>query len=148
MATSHATTPEEYLDELPADRREVVARVRDVIRRNLPRGYTESMSWGMLCYSIPLEKYPNTYNGQPLGYACLVAQKNYYSLYLTSVYQDPKQVAWLQEQFKQAGKKLDIGTSCVRFKSLDDLPLDVIGTVIASTPPEAFIAQYEASRKK
>jgi hypothetical protein len=147
MASSRATTPEEYLSELPADRRTVLAKVRDVIKRNLPRGYRESMNWGMLCYNIPLEDYPDTYNGQPLGYVCLAAQKNYFSLYLTALYQDRKQEAWLKEEFRKAGKKLDMGKSCVRFKSLDDLPLDVIGKAVASTPPDAFIAQYEAIRK-
>ncbi len=148
MATSRAATPEQYLAELPPERRAVVAKVRETITRNLPRGYRESMSFGMLCYNVPLEDYPHTYNGQPLGYVCLAAQKHHYSLYLTAVYQDGAQGARLAEQFRKAGKKLDMGKSCLRFKSLDDLPLDVIGDVVASTPLDAFIAQYEASRKQ
>ena len=147
MARSNATTVEEYLNELPEDRRAVVSTVRDMVLRNLPDGYRESLNWGMICYEIPLERYPKTYNGQPLAYAALAAQKNYYALYLNCVYQDSEQEARLRDEFKKAGKKLDMGKSCLRFKKLDDLPLDVVGKVLAKTPPEEFIAQYEASRQ-
>lgn len=146
MASSKAATVAEYLEELPEERRRVVSAVRDVILKNLPEGYEESMNWGMISYEIPLEQYPDTYNGQPLGVAALAAQKNNYSLYLLSVYQDSEQGEWLKEEFRKAGKKLDMGKSCVRFKKLDDLPLDVVGKVIAGTPPDAFIALYEQSR--
>lgn len=146
MATSRAATVEEYLAELPEDRRAVVSAVRDVVNRNLPAGYRESMAFGMIGWGIPLERYPNTYNGQPLGYAALAAQKNYFSLYLNSVYQQGPGEHRLRDEFEQAGKKLDMGKSCVRFRTLDDLPLDVIGRVIAATPPEALIATYEANR--
>ena len=142
---SAATSVDGYLAELPEDRREVVSAVRDLIRRNLPKGYQETYAWGMLTYSIPLERYPNTYNKQPLGYVALAAQKNYYALYLFT-YMDPKQQEKLAAAFEKAGKKMDMGKSCLRFKKLDDLPLDAIGKVIASTPPEKFIATYEAAR--
>jgi hypothetical protein len=145
---SSAATVDEYLAELPADRREVVSRVRDEVLRNLPEGYRESVEWGMICYTIPLERYPDTYNKQPLSYAALAAQKNYYALYLTSPYVDEGQGRWLEDEFRKAGKKLDMGKSCLRFKKLDDLPLDVIGRAIASIPPDAFIARYEANRRK
>ena len=147
MASSSAATPEEYLQELPPERREVVSAVRDVVLRNLPEGYRESMSFGMICWEIPLERYPVTYNKQPLGYAALAAQKHYYALYL-SVYQDPQQETAFREEFARAGKKLDMGKSCVRFRKLDDLPLDVIGRTIAATPPEELIRRYEASRQR
>jgi hypothetical protein len=146
MATSKAATVDEYLAELPDDRREVVAAVRDVVRRNLPEGYQESMAFGMIGYGIPLERYPNTYNGQPLSYVALAAQKSYYALYLMGAYQDSAQEKALREAFRAAGKKLDMGKSCVRFRTLDDLPLEAIGRIIASTPPEAHIAHYEAAR--
>ena len=148
MAKSSASTVEEYLAELPEDRRAVVAAVRDVVVKNLPRGYRETINWGMISYEIPLERYPNTYNKQPLSYAALAAQKNHYALYLTSVYQDEEGDGWLRREFEKRGKKLDMGKSCVRFKKLDDLPLDVIGQAIAATPPETFIASYEAAREK
>jgi hypothetical protein len=102
----------------------------------------------MISYELPLERYPNTYNKQPLGYAALGAQKNSYTLYLTCVYQNAKQRKWLEREFQKAGKKLDMGKSCLHFKRLEDLPLDVIAQAIASTPPDQYIEQYEASRKK
>lgn len=146
MASSAAKTVDEYLDSLPAARRTVVSAVRDVVRRNLPRGFTETMGYGMIAYNVPLERYPETYNGQPLCYAALAAQKNHYSLYLTCAYEGASGSDWLKNEFVRAGKKLDMGKSCVRFKSLDDLPLPAIGELIARTTPERFIAQYEASR--
>ncbi|HVR95476.1 MAG TPA: DUF1801 domain-containing protein [Thermoanaerobaculia bacterium] len=148
MASSKAATVQEYLDELPEDRRAVVSAVRDVVLRNLPAGYREVMNWGVITYEIPFERYPDTYNGQPLAYAALAAQKNYYALYLTCVYQDTGSAAWIAEEFRKAGKKLDMGKSCLRFKKLDDLPLDVVGQVIASTSPDQYIRQHEASRRK
>jgi hypothetical protein len=147
VARSSAATVEQYLDELPADRRAVIAAVRDVIVKNLPAGYEEGMNWGAITYEVPLSRYPKTYNGQPLPYASLAAQKNYYALYLMGVYgEDGAPARLLKEGFAKAGKKLDMGKSCVRFKKLEDLPLDVIGRVVASTPPDAFIAQYERAR--
>jgi hypothetical protein len=101
----------------------------------------------MICYEVPLERYPTTYNQQPLMYAALAAQKNYYSLYLNSVYQDPDGEARLREEFAQAGKKLNMGKSCLRFKKTEDLPLEVIGRVIAGTSVEEFIAGYRRSRQ-
>ena len=88
MAKSNAATVQEYLDELPEDRRAVVAAVRDVVLRHLPKGYGENMNWGMISYEIPLERYPDTYNGQPLSYMALAAQKNHYALYLMCFYGD------------------------------------------------------------
>jgi uncharacterized protein YdhG (YjbR/CyaY superfamily) len=148
MATSKAATVEEYLTELPPERREIVAKVRDVVRRNLPKGYVETMNWGMISYELPLDRYPNTYNRQPLVYAALAAQKNYNALYLMSTHLDTAERKKFADAFKRAGKKLDMGKSCVRFKTLDDLPLDAVARVIASTPPEKFIAQHEAGRAK
>jgi len=146
MVSSRAATVDEYLDELPADRRAVVSTVRDVVNRNLPTGYRESMGWGMIVWGIPLEHYPKTYNQEPLGYVALAAQKNYFSLYLFSVYQEGPEDHRLRDEFSRAGKKLDMGKSCVRFRTLDDLPLDVIGRVVAATPPDALIARYETNR--
>ena len=143
MVKSDAKTVEEYLELLPEERRNVVSTIRALVLNNLPTGYQESINWGTITYSIPLEQYPSTYNGQPLTYLALAAQKNYYSLYLMSVYGDPQQEDWLKERFKQAGKKLDMGKSCLRFHKIEDLPMDVIAKVIARTTPEAFIARYE-----
>jgi len=144
MVSSAATTVADYLKSLPKERSAVVSAVRSVIRKHLPTGYVESMNWGMICYEIPLKRYPETYNGQPLALAALAAQKNNYALYLMCVYQDAALLRKLKESFRKAGKKLDMGKSCIRFKSLDGLPLDVIGEFIARVPPDDFIARYEA----
>ncbi|MBL9014168.1 MAG: DUF1801 domain-containing protein [Myxococcales bacterium] len=143
MVSSKATTPAAYLAGLPADKRAVIAAVRDVVNANLPDGYVEGIQYGMLGWYVPLERYPDTYNGQPIGIAALAAQKSYHALYLMSVYGDPATEAWFKRAFAKAGKKLDMGKSCVRFKQLDDLPLDVIGEAIARLPVEKLIAQHD-----
>ena len=143
---SKASTVGEYLAGLPADRRPVVSAVRELVRRNVPPGYDESVAWVMICWSVPLSRYPNTYNGQPLGYVALAAQKNHYALYHTCAYQDAEESRWLADAFRRAGKKMDMGKSCLRFKSLDDLPLDAIGEFVSRTPVDAFIRQYEEAR--
>ena len=148
MVQSKATTVKEYLDELPADRRREIAKVRSVVRRNLPKGYREMMGWGSICYAIPLERYPDTYNKRPLGCAAIAAQKNFNTLYLMGAYADPKQRKRLEDAFKKSGKKMDMGKSCLHFRKADDLPLDAIGGIIASTPPEKMIALYEAGRPR
>jgi hypothetical protein len=148
MSKSKASTVEEYLEELPAERRAVVSGVREVILRHLPEGYREAMNWGMISYEIPRERYPETYNGQPLGYAALAAKKNGYSLHLMCIYQDSEQERLLREGFAGAGLKLDMGKSCVRFRKLEDLPLEVIGRAVASTSPAQLIALHEAARRR
>jgi hypothetical protein len=140
------STPQAYLDDLPAERRQELAAVRDVVLRHLPDGYEETMNWGMISYELPLARYPATYNKQPLMLAALAAQKNHLALYLNCVYQAPDRAEALKERFAAAGKRLDMGKSCLRFKTADSLALDAIGDVIAGTPPERFIAEYEASR--
>jgi hypothetical protein len=148
MVKSNASTVQEYLDELPPERREVVSKVRQIVLDNLPAGYVENMGYGMISYEIPLEDYPNTYNDKPLTYLSLAAQKNHYALYLMGVYQDSQQEAMIEEVYRQAGMKLDMGKSCLRFQNLEGLHEKVVAEVIASTPPESFIARYEASRKR
>jgi hypothetical protein len=148
MAKSNAATVEAYLQELPAERRAVVGQVRQVILENLPAGYQETMNWGMISYEVPLVRYPKTYNKKPLSYVALAAQKNNYSLYLMAAYSGSMQEGWLQEQFDRAGKKLDMGKSCLHFRKLDDLPMDVIAQAIGMVSVDDFIAQYEKSRQK
>jgi hypothetical protein len=148
MVQSRAKTVEGYLEELPPGRREVVAAARRFVLEHMPRGYVEGMGYGMIGWTIPLERYPTTYNGQPLCYAGLASQKNYVSLYLMSVYQSSEEEKWLRAEFRRAGKKLDMGKSCVRFRKLEDLELPALGRILAGTPPDDFIAMYEAARKK
>ena len=145
---SRATTVAVYLDELPPERRAVVAAVRDLVLRHLPVGYQETMAFGMIGYGIPLADYPNTYNKQPLAYVGLAAQKRHYALYLMNVHQNGDDETRLREAFARAGKTLDMGESCLRFTSLEDLELDAVAQVVASTPPAAFIARYETLRAK
>ena len=146
MATSNATTPDEMIAALPPDRRDAIAKVRDVVRANLPPGYEEGMLFGMIGWYVPLERFPNTYNKQPLGLAALANQKNHMSLYLNTVYGNPETERWFRERFAASGKKLDMGKSCVRFRKLEDLPLDVIAETIARTPVDKYIEGYEAVR--
>jgi hypothetical protein len=148
MPRSVATTVEEYLAELPEERREVIASVRAIIKKNLPHGYEETMRWGMISYEVPLTRFANTYNKQPLSYAALAAQKNYYAVYLNCISACSEREARLRAEFEKAGKKLDIGKACIRFKRLEDLALGAIGKAIAEVPVDKFIASYEASRKK
>lgn len=148
MARSSASTPEEYLAELSPDRREVVAAVRDVILENLPEGYQEAMNWGMIAYEVPLERFPDTYNGQPLMYMALAAQKNHFAVYTMGVYMTPGGENQLRTEFEEAGKKLEMGKSCIRFRKLDQLPLEVIGRIAGCMEVEAFIEGFERSRKK
>ena len=148
MARSGAETVGDYLAELPEDRRLALATLRQVILDYLPDGYEEIMQFGMIGYVIPLERYPITYNGQPLSYAALASQKNYMSLYLMNVYSDPETENWFVEQYRASGKKLDMGKSCVRFKKLEDLPIGLVGKAIARTSVPEFIERYEASRRR
>ena len=143
---SEATTVDEYLAELPDDRRVAIETVRDVIIENLPVGYVEEMNWGMISYSVPLETYPDTYNGQPLLYAALASQKNHMAVYLTGVYADEDRRDDFLSRYRATGKRLDMGKSCVRFRRIDDLPVELIGDTIAAVDVNAFIEVYEASR--
>lgn len=148
MPRSVAASIEAYLAELPPARREVVARMRELILENLPQGYVESLAWGMLCYGIPLARYPHTYNGQPLGYVALAAQKDKYSLYLMGAYMDPARDKALRETFVKQGLKLDMGKSCLRFKSLAELPLPALARMIAGMSVDEYIELYERVRAR
>ncbi len=136
---SDAASVKEYLQELPDERRRAIEKVRKTIRASLPAGYEEVMNWGMITYQVPLGTYPDTYNGQPVMYAGLASQKNHMAVYLSAVYQDPRALETFQDSYQATGKKLDMGKSCVRFKTLDDLPLDLIGETIASVNADEFV---------
>lgn len=145
--TKGAATPSEYLGALPADQRDVLSKLRRLIRKHLPKGYEEAINWGAITYQVPLKRLPDTYNKQPLCYAAIAAQKNYCSLYLMTAYGDPATKKALEEGFARAGKRLDMGKACVRFRALDDLPLETIARIIASTPADAYVETYQQSRK-
>ena len=143
---SNAQTVEEYLSALPEERRETIEAVRRTILKHLPEGYEEVMNWGMITYQVPLEVYPDTYNGKPLMYAALASQKNHMSVYLTGIYIDPEGQAAFEEAYRATGKRYDVGKSCVRFKKLDDLPLELIGESIALLDAGAFVSRAKQAQ--
>ena len=144
---SKAKTVDAYLDGLPDDRREAISAIRKVILKYLPRGYEEGMQWGMPSYFVPHSAYPAGYHcqpDQPLPFVGLASQKNHMAFYGFGLYIDEEQARWFADEWKKAGKKLDMGKSCVRFKKLDDVALDVIGRAIKRLPVKQYIAQYES----
>ncbi|MDJ0924316.1 MAG: DUF1801 domain-containing protein [Acidimicrobiia bacterium] len=143
---SKATTVQQYLSELTDDRLEAIEAVREVILDNLPEGFEEVMNWGMITYQVPLERYPDTYNKKPLAMASLASQKNHMAVYLTGVYADAASRSRFQDAYKATGKRMDMGQSCVRFRKLDDLPLELIGEAIAEYTVDEFIELSERLR--
>ena len=144
MVSSKASTVAQYLAELPPARRAVVSTVRDFVNAHQPPGFVEGMAFGMIGWAVPLSRYPDTYNKQPLGNVGLAAQKNAYSLYLMGCYMDSAEDRALRAAYAKAGRKLDMGKSCLRFKALDGLLLEDIGRIIAGLPVDAYIARYES----
>ena len=144
---SKANSVEQYLNELPDDRKESLSKVRETIIENLPTGYDEVMNWGMITYEVPLEIFPDTYNGKPLMYAALASQKNHMSVYLMGCYMSPDIRKKFENAYKQSGKKFDAGKSCIRFKKVEDLPLELIGKTIGLMSVEQFIENYLRTRK-
>lgn len=148
MVSSKAATVADYLAELDPDRRAEIERVRALVNDAIAPGYDERMAWGMICWDVPLAVSGPTYNGQPLAYVALAAQKNSNSLYLNCAYSSAERTERLKSAAAAAGKKLDMGKSCLRFKRADDLPLDAISEEIASATPQQFVAIAEAARAR
>ena len=152
---SKATTVREYMASLPPERRAALEAVREVILRNLDKDYEEGMAYGMISYSVPHRVYPAGYHCDPrlgLPFAALASQKNYMSVYLMGLYcgcidgvSDTGLVRWFHEAWAATGKKLDT-KSCIRFRKVEDLPLDVLGEAIRRVPAHVYIDQYEKSR--
>ena len=140
---SKAVTVKQYLNELPNDRKKAISIVRQTILENLPYGYDEVINWGMITYEVPLETYPNTYNGKPLMYAALASQKNHMAVYLMGCYMVPEIRNEFEKAYNKSGKRFDAGKSCIRFKKIDDLPLDLLGKTIASMDVNEFIELVE-----
>ncbi len=147
MVSSSAQSVEQYLAELPEARAEVVSAVRKLLLENLPSGLEETMNWGMISYEVPLSVVPNTYNKQPLMFAALAAQKHHYSIYLSSIYAIEEVRAKFEADYLASGKRYDVGKGCIRFRKLDDLPMDVVAKAVASVSMQEFIAAYEGLRK-
>ncbi len=146
MARSEAATVDAYIEDLPPQRRAVAIALRELIVAHLPAGCVEAMRWGMPSYEVPLARYPDTYNGQPLSVVAFAAQKNAWSLYLGVLPLEADKDATLRAAFAAIGRKPDIGKACVRFKTLDQLPLVAIAEMIAGTSVDAFIAAHERGR--
>ena len=146
MQAKRAKTVAEYIASLPEDRRGAIKAVRTVVKKNLPAGYKEGMDYGFIGWTVPLSVYPDTYNGQPLCYAALANQKNHMALYLMAAYAEGPIKQRLVKGFRAAGKKLDMGKSCIRFKTIDALPLDVIGEAVSRVSVDDYVATYHRSR--
>ena len=142
-----ATTPEQYLAALPAERRELFERIRQTILDNLPPGFEETVAFGMLGYVVPLADFPDTYNGQALQSVALANQKQYVSLYLMGVYGDPAEHDWFVGAWKDTDRKLDMGKSCVRFRKVEDVAFDVLAEAVARVTPQQLIAVHEAAHR-
>ena len=142
---STANTVDEYLASLPEERRHALSQLRSMIAQHLPDGYEEGMQYGMVSYYIPLGVYPNTYNSQALSYVAFASQKNYMSLYLMSMYGEKE--SWFRQEYEKTDKKLDMGKSCLRFKTIDDLDFALIAEVIGMLQPDEYVALYEKSRR-
>jgi hypothetical protein len=138
-----------YLASLPPERRQAISTLRSLIKKHLPKGYVETTQYGMICYVVPLTTYPDGYLGKPdvpLPYICLASHKNHLAVYLMSVYGDAKLSQWFTTAWKKTGKKLDMGKSCLRFKAVDDLALDVLGEAIGRVSVKDYVTLYASKR--
>jgi len=150
VAASYGSV-KEYLDSLPEDRRKALAKVRAAVNKGLPKGYKEGIQYGMIGWAVPHKLYPAGYHcdpKQPLPFASLASQKNHMALYLMCIYGDEKHRKWFEAAWKKSGKKLDMGKGCVRFRKLEDVPLEVVTEAVSRVPVEEFVAFYEASLPK
>lgn len=148
MAKPPAPTVGDYLAGLPEDRRGPIEAVRATILETLPSGFEEGILYGMLAYYVPLSVHPDTYNGQPLLLAALASQKNHMAVYLSAIYAMPELRSWFEAEYRATGKRFDVGKSCVRFRSLDDLPLDLVGEAIAKLDLQTYVSTFETARNE
>ncbi len=150
--TSGAKTPKEYVDSLPGERKKVISKMRTIIRKNLPKGFKEEMSYGMIGYVVPHSKYPAGYHCDPklpLPFMNIASQKNFVALYHSGIYADKKILDWFVKQYpKHTKSKLDMGKSCIRFKKLDDVPYELIGELCTKITVDNWIATYEKNVKR
>lgn len=149
---SKATTPEQYLSELPEDRKEAMLKLRNAIKENLPQGFEEVISYGMLGYVVPHSIYPSGYHCNPklpLPFINLASQKNFIALYHMGIYANKNLESWFVSEYpKHVKTKLDMGKSCIRFKKMDDIPFDFIGELAAKVSVEDWISNYEKAYRK
>lgn len=146
---SDALTPKAYIDGLPAERQKVVRKIRSILRKSLPKGFKETMSYGMLGYVVPLSLYPDGYHCRadtPLPFISVASQKQYVALYHMGIYASPKLLSWFKKEYtKRTVHKFDMGKSCIRFKKLDDIPYDLIEELAGKITVREWIDLYESS---
>ncbi|MBC7901831.1 MAG: DUF1801 domain-containing protein [Gemmatimonadaceae bacterium] len=148
---SKAVSPKEYIERLPEDRKKVISDLRDTINKNLPKGFKEQMSYGMIGWVVPHTLYPAGYHvtpTDPLPFICVASQKNHIAVYHSAVYADPKLNEWFTSEYaKQVKTKLDMGKSCIRFKNPQHVPVDLIGKLASKITPQQWITMYENGRQ-
>lgn len=148
---SKAATPDQYIAELPEERKEAMQRLRDLALEKMPKGYKETMGYGMLCYVVPKETYPDGYHvdpSLPLGLMSIASQKNFIAVYHMGMYGDPKLLEWFVSEFpKHCKNKLDMGKSCIRFKNIKNIPFDLLGELFSKVTVDQFIEMYESHLK-
>ena len=149
---SKASTPDQYIAELPEDRKEVMQKLRDTVKKNLPKGFEETMQYGMLGYVVPHSIYPDGYHCNPkdaLPFMALASQKNHISFYHMGIYSDPDLMKWFTEEYpKHATGKLDMGKSCIRFKNPKKIPFELLGELTTKVSVAEWIAKYESILKR
>ena len=149
---SLAKTPEEYINELPPDRKEAIQKLREVILKNLPEGFSEVMSYGMIGYVVPHSIYPKGYHANPklpLGFMNIASQKNYIAVHHIGLYGSDKLTEWFTNEYPKHSKtKLDMGKGCIRFKKLNQIPYDLIGELVGKMTPQEWIEKYETLIKR
>ncbi|HBC04169.1 MAG: hypothetical protein CL528_09710 [Aequorivita sp.] len=149
---SKATTPDQYIAELPEDRKEVMQKLRETVKKNLPKGFEETMQYGMLGYVVPHSIYPDGYHCNPkdaLPFMALASQKNHIGFYHMGIYSDPDLMKWFTQQYpKHATGKLDMGKSCIRFKNPKNIPFELLGELTTKISVNEWIAKYESVLKR
>ena len=150
--TYEANTPEEYVEQLPEDRKQAVQKIRAVIKKNLPKGFEEGINYKMLGFYVPHSKFPEGYHCDPklpLPFINLASQKNSVNLYHMGIYAKKELLDWfIKEYTKYCKYKLDMGKSCIRFKKMDDIPFDLIGELVSKITVNEWINTYESAIKK
>jgi hypothetical protein len=149
---SSAITVQQYLEELPDDRKVAMLELRDVIVKNLPKGFSEGMGYGMMGYVVPHSLYPAGYHcdpKQPLPFMGIASQKNFIAVYYMGIYADPELLSWFTSEYpKYSKKKLDMGKSCLRFKKPEEIPFELIGKLASKMTPKKWIEIYETNLKR
>ena len=148
---SEAKTVDQYVEELPEERKQAVEKLRRVILKNLPKGFEETMGYGMMGYVAPHSLYPDGYHcdpKQPLPFMGMASQKNFIAVYHMGIYADPKLMDWFTKAYaKQSTIKLDMGKSCLRFKKTENIPYELIGELAGKMSPKEWITLYESAFK-